>query len=94
MVQIQWHHPEHGIGCLTVIPDGDGRDLVEPRDNCDDEQPTQRFLVEPVGPPEAPDLRLRVADTERCLGVRGEELAEGAELVQGPCSEAARSGSE
>lgn len=89
MVQIQWHHPVHGIGCLTVIRDGDGRDLLEPRDACDDDQPTQRFLVEPVGPPEALGLRLHVADTDRCLGLRGEELGESVELVQGPCSEAA-----
>ncbi|WP_033443022.1 hypothetical protein [Saccharothrix sp. NRRL B-16314] len=31
-MQIQWHHPVHGVGCLTAILDGDGRDLLEPRD--------------------------------------------------------------
>ncbi|MFJ4685140.1 RICIN domain-containing protein [Streptomyces sp. NPDC088789] len=86
MVQIQWHHPKYSVGCLTLLRDGPGRDLIEPRNDCAEDDPAQRFRIEPVGPPAAAHFRLRPAATGQCLAVRDEETAEGAEIVQGRCS--------
>ncbi|MBF6328169.1 helix-turn-helix domain-containing protein [Nocardia transvalensis] len=85
-VQIQWHHPEYGIGCLTVLLDGPGRDLLEPRDDCADDNPTQRFRIDPVGPPAAAHFRIRPTATAQCLALRDHDTADGTEIVQGRCS--------
>ncbi|WP_407565529.1 XRE family transcriptional regulator [Streptomyces sp. 184] len=99
-VQIQWHHPEHGIGCLTALRAGPGRGLLEPRDNCADDDPGQRFRLEPAEPVEptgsaesagrqaTPHFRIR-PDTGQCLALRDEDTAPGAEIVQRDCSDAA-----
>ena len=82
-VQVQWHHPVHGVGCLTVIDSGAGRDLVEPRDDCATFLRAQSFHLDPV----QPNLfRLRLAGTDDCLGPRDEGLEEGVELIREPCS--------
>ncbi|WP_051576291.1 XRE family transcriptional regulator [Streptomyces sp. Tu 6176] len=86
VVQLQWHHPKYGIGCLTLLRDGPGRDLFEPRDDCADDDPAQQFRVEPVGPPGAARFRLRSAATGQCLSLRDQDTEEGAEVVQGRCS--------
>ncbi|MGW4112137.1 RICIN domain-containing protein [Actinosynnema sp. NPDC004786] len=78
----------HNVGCLTAITSGDGQDLLEPREDCDDDRASQQFRFEPSGPPTAGRYRVRIAATDRCLALRGEELGEGVELVQGLCSEA------
>ncbi|MFE5398643.1 helix-turn-helix domain-containing protein [Streptomyces sp. NPDC056568] len=85
-VQIQWHHPDHGIGCLTVLRDGPGRDLVEPRDDCTGTDPAQQFRIEPFGPPAAAHFRVRPVSTGRCLSLRDQNTIVGAEVVQGRCS--------
>ncbi|WBB58666.1 XRE family transcriptional regulator [Streptomyces sp. WMMC500] len=87
-VQIQWHHPKHGIGCLTAMREGRGRGLVEPREACADDDPAQRFHVEAGGRRGATHFRIRLG-TGECLGLRDEETAAGAEIVQAPCSDAA-----
>ncbi|MBM7774682.1 hypothetical protein JOD54_004886 [Actinokineospora baliensis] len=84
-VQFQWHHPVHGIGCLTVIGEGDGKDLVEPRDDCVGDKASQRFTLDPVAPG---IFRLHVTGTETCLSLRDESLTEGTPLVKAPCSHA------
>ncbi|RDI69343.1 hypothetical protein DFR76_101881 [Nocardia pseudobrasiliensis] len=85
-VQIQWHHPKYGIGCLTVLLDGPGRDLIEPRDDCAEDDPAQRFRIEPVGPPHAGRFRIRPDATDECLALRDQDTVENAEIVQGRCS--------
>jgi hypothetical protein len=50
VVQIQWHHPTHDIGCLTLLVEGPARDLVEPQDACADDN-DQEFVIELVPPP-------------------------------------------
>ncbi|MFE9093380.1 helix-turn-helix domain-containing protein [Streptomyces sp. NPDC007264] len=85
-VQIQWHHPKYGIGCLTLLRDGPGRDLFEPRTDCADDDPAQQFRVEPIGPPGAAHFRLRSAATQQCLSLRDQDTGEGTEIVQGRCS--------
>ncbi|MGW1598675.1 helix-turn-helix domain-containing protein [Streptomyces sp. NPDC002343] len=89
IVQIQWHHPRFGIGCLTVLRDGPGRDLLEPRDDCADDDRAQRFRVEPFGPSAAGRFRIRPVVTGQCLSLRDQDTGDGAEVVQGRCSGAA-----
>ncbi|MEU4807211.1 helix-turn-helix domain-containing protein [Actinosynnema sp. NPDC023587] len=89
VVQIQWHHPKYAIGCLTVLTDGEGRDLVEPRDDCSESDPAQRWRIEPVGSPAAAHFRIRPEGTGQCLSLRDQDTVEGAEIVQGRCSGAA-----
>ncbi|MGW3464411.1 helix-turn-helix domain-containing protein [Streptomyces olivaceoviridis] len=86
VVQIQWHHPKYGIGCLTLLRDGPGRDLIEPRDDCADDDPAQRFRVEQIGPPGAAHFRLLPVATRQCLSLRDQDTEEGTEIVQGRCS--------
>ncbi|MFI9507793.1 RICIN domain-containing protein [Nocardia sp. NPDC052566] len=85
-VQIQWHHPTFGIGCLTVLTDGPARDLLEPRHACADDNPAQRFRVEPTGPPAAAHFHLRPALTDNCLSLRDQDTAPLTEIIQAPCS--------
>ncbi|MEW2439628.1 XRE family transcriptional regulator [Streptomyces caniferus] len=86
IVQIQWHHPKYGIGCLTVLLKGPGIDLLEPRDDCADDNRTQQFHIERFGPPDTVHFRIRPVITGRCLGLRHQDTQDGAEVVQGRCS--------
>ncbi|QIS03363.1 XRE family transcriptional regulator [Nocardia brasiliensis] len=85
-VQIQWHHSRYGIGCLTVLTGGPGDNLLEPRDDCSDDNPAQQFRIEPTGPASAARFRIRTTATNHCLALRGQDTADGAEIVQGRCS--------
>lgn len=87
-VQLQWHHPRYGIGCLTLLRDGPGRDLLEPRDDCADHDSAQRFRIEPFGPAAAARFRIRPVATEQCLSLRDQDTAADTEVVQGRCSTA------
>lgn len=89
LVQIQWHHPRDGVGCLTVLPTGPGRNLLEPRDDCAETDGAQQFRVESFGPPAAGRFRIRPAGTGQCLSLRNQDTAIGAEITQGRCSGAA-----
>jgi hypothetical protein len=82
VVQLQWQHPEFNIGCLTVVLDGAARDLLEPRDKCDDNDPAQRFRVERSGG----HFRLHSAIMDSCLGLRAPAAEVGAEVMQGRCT--------
>ncbi|MGV4892162.1 helix-turn-helix domain-containing protein [Streptomyces viridosporus] len=88
-VQIQWHHPKYGIGCLTVLLKGPGRDLLEPRDDCADDNRAQQFRIEPFGPSATAHFRIRPVATGQCLSLRDQDTKDGAEVVQGRCSGAA-----
>lgn len=89
LVQIQWHHPKHGVGCLTVLLTGPGRNLLEPRDDCADSNRAQQFRIEHFGPSALRHFRIRPISTDRCLSLRDQDTASGAEVVQGRCSGAA-----
>ena len=82
VVQIQWHSSEYGVGCLTVLLSGPGRNLVEPRDNCWAVEPAQQFRLERVGN----HFRIRPATSDGCLGLRTPNTNEGAELAQEDCT--------
>ncbi|MGK5442704.1 RICIN domain-containing protein [Micromonospora sp. URMC 105] len=82
--QIKWSHPQHGVGCLTVLTSGSAAGMLEPRNDCAG-GPKQVFRVEPVAAP-LEGYRLRPVHSELCLGIRGDETVSGAELVQEPCT--------
>ncbi|MEU7089233.1 XRE family transcriptional regulator [Streptomyces achromogenes] len=85
-VQIQWHHPKYGIGCLTVLSKGAARNLLEPRDDCADDNQAQRFRIESIGPRATARFLIRPAVTGQCLSLRDQDTEEGTEIVQGRCS--------
>ncbi len=88
-VQIQWHHPETGVGCLTILNEGTGQDLLVPREDCDDDNSDQMFTLEPVSSPDPKKkhIRIRPSNTDnRCLGLRDQDTIAGTEIVQERCS--------
>ncbi|MFD0319334.1 RICIN domain-containing protein [Streptomyces flavalbus] len=80
LYRIQWHHPQEGKGCLTVMNTGPVRGLLEPRNDC--AQGTL-FHLQPFGD----GFRLRVAGSGRCVGVA--DAGEGAEASEQRCGESA-----
>ncbi|WP_432974270.1 RICIN domain-containing protein [Dactylosporangium sp. CA-233914] len=86
---IKWDHPAQGVGCLTVIVDGVGRDLLEPRNDCQAGRPSQLFRVEPAGTTTPVRYRLRPTHADLCLGIKDDDRAAGAEVVEEPCTGAA-----
>ncbi|WP_410576736.1 helix-turn-helix domain-containing protein [Amycolatopsis sp. lyj-108] len=85
-VQIQWHHPESGVGCLTVVNEGLGHDLIEPRDDCDDDGMDQLFTIGAAGPTEEGRFVIRPVGTSQCLGLRDMDTVAGTEVVRERCS--------
>ena len=87
LMHIQWHHPEHGIGCLTVREHGVGGDLIEPWNDCSDSRIPQLFKAEPVAQQDGVSrYRLRVANTGHCVGLRGDTATLGVEAVREYCT--------
>ncbi|NUU24707.1 MAG: RICIN domain-containing protein [Streptomycetaceae bacterium] len=81
---IKWDHPKHGPGCLTVMHSGTGQDLLEPRNDCAEDNLDQLFRVERVH-----DETYRFVSLADgwCVGLRGGVAREGAEAVREPCGE-------
>ncbi|MCP9961532.1 helix-turn-helix transcriptional regulator [Streptomyces somaliensis] len=80
--RIQWHHPDHGKGCLRVLPRGAGAGLLEPHDDC---ARGSRFHIEPSGPRGGGGYVFRV-DGHGCVGIRGSDPSEGAEATVERCT--------
>ncbi|MBO4205178.1 RICIN domain-containing protein [Micromonospora echinofusca] len=84
---IKWVHPQHGIGCLTVINGGPAADMLTPWSDCRDDRLNQLFRIEAVDVPVPGGFRLRPASTEAlCVGIRDNELTPQAEAVQEVCT--------
>ncbi|MFE2751064.1 RICIN domain-containing protein [Actinosynnema sp. NPDC059335] len=82
---IKWEHPsEKVLGCLTVLRSGPARHLLEPWDNCADDNLDQLFRVERVRDQR---YRFRSAGGSACVGLRGGVVREGAEAVREPCAD-------
>lgn len=87
LYRIQWDHPQHGKGCLTLLKHGEFRNMLEPWDDCRAGGTSQLFRIEPVegtgsveGAERAEGWRLRPVEGEAvCVGIRGG--AEEAEAV-------------
>ncbi|WP_037679654.1 RICIN domain-containing protein [Streptomyces griseus] len=86
LYRIQWHHPELGKGCLTVMSSGPVRAMLEPRDDC---AHATLFRLTPVGGERARDYSLRPSTGGRCVGIAGDDTAVGAEAVEERCTGAA-----
>ncbi|MFI8200241.1 RICIN domain-containing protein [Streptomyces sp. NPDC085942] len=84
--RIQWHHPQMGKGCLTVMGADQIKGMLEPRDDC-----TQGtlFRLEPTAADSAGAFRLRPAHNSRCIGILANDTTEGAEAIEEPCTGAA-----
>ncbi|MFF3336821.1 XRE family transcriptional regulator [Streptomyces sp. NPDC002888] len=82
LYRIQWHHPQLGKGCLTVMSSGPVKDMLEPRDDC---AHATLFRLLPVGARNAEKYSLRPVNG-RCVGIAGEDTAVGAEAVEERCT--------
>ncbi|MFJ9032490.1 RICIN domain-containing protein [Streptomyces sp. NPDC102274] len=82
LFRIQWHHPQLGKGCLTIMGKDQIKGMLEPRQNCD--QGTL-FQMEPA----AGAFRLRSSTSGRCIGIVGNDTTQGAEAIEERCSGAA-----
>lgn len=70
LYRIQWDHPEHRKGCLTVLSDGDFRNMLEPWEDCGIGGTSQLFRIESAKGVEG--WRLRPVRGEWvCVGIRG-----------------------
>lgn len=65
---------------------GPVKGMLEPRNNC---AQATLFHLEPVGTTGAKSIRLRSAVTSRCIGIVGNDTAEGAEATEEQCTRAA-----
>lgn len=82
LYRIQWHHPQHGKGCLTVMGADQIKGMLEPRRDC--AQGTL-FRLEPA----AGAFRLRPSTGAGCVGIAGEDTTAGAEAIEERCTGAA-----
>ncbi|WP_328665742.1 helix-turn-helix domain-containing protein [Streptomyces sp. NBC_00322] len=82
LYRIQWHHPQMGKGCLTVMSEDQIKGMLEPRRNC--AQGTL-FRLEPT----AGTFRLRPATSSGCIGIVDNDTTVGAEAIEESCSGAA-----
>ncbi|NJQ01864.1 helix-turn-helix domain-containing protein [Streptomyces zingiberis] len=80
--RIQWHHPQEGKGCLTVITAEPAKGLVEPWDDCDR---STVFRLDPVPGAGPKAFRLHRANSADCIGIAGDETVSGAEATEEPC---------
>lgn len=83
LYRIQWHHPQEGKGCLTVMSTGPARGLLEPRNDC---TRATLFHLETPAADNAGGFRLRPANSSRCIGIASHDTAEGAEAAEEPCT--------
>ncbi|WP_433318046.1 helix-turn-helix domain-containing protein [Micromonospora sp. CA-269861] len=87
MYFIQWVHPVHGKGCLTVREEDPGRNLLEPwnEKDCSASRSKQVFRFEPTGA--APDAyRIRPDRSELCVGLRDDDGDVSAAALVEPCT--------
>ncbi|CAM5673237.1 helix-turn-helix domain-containing protein [Streptomyces aurantiogriseus] len=84
--RIQWHHPQEGKGCLTIMSSGPVKGMLEPRNDC---AQATLFHVEAASADDAAGFRLRPAHSGRCIGMAGDDSTEGAEAVEERCTGAA-----
>ncbi|MFB9717822.1 XRE family transcriptional regulator [Planobispora longispora] len=85
--QIQWHHPVHGVGCLTVDQAWTGAEALIAPAKCTGAA-HQRFLLERSASAGTAGHRLRPVHSGLCVGVLGgaADVDNGAELVQDVCN--------
>ncbi|WP_127506483.1 RICIN domain-containing protein [Actinoplanes solisilvae] len=84
IVEIQWHHPTHGAGCLTVDDAHTGPGALLAPEDCTGAA-HQRYLLDASAPGR---YRLRPVHSGLCVGILGgrAEVNVGAEAMQAGCT--------
>ncbi|MCF3102383.1 helix-turn-helix domain-containing protein [Streptomyces roseoverticillatus] len=82
---IEWHHPAHGTGCLTIRRSAPAKGMLEPWDACSRSNKDQHFHVEPAGAESR--YRLRAEATSQCIGITDGDTRPEAEAVEKPCTD-------
>ncbi|MFJ3887587.1 RICIN domain-containing protein [Streptomyces rubrogriseus] len=85
LYRIQWHHPEEGKGCLTVMSTGPVKGMLEPWDDCSE---ATLFRVAAAAD-DGGGFRLRPVGSSRCIGIAEDDTTVGAEAVEERCTDAA-----
>jgi hypothetical protein len=86
LYRIQWHHPQEGKGCLTVMSTGPVKGMLEPRNDC---ARATLFRLEPTAADSTGEFGLRPANSSRCIGIADNDTAKGAEATEERCTGAA-----
>ncbi|MFI9235591.1 helix-turn-helix domain-containing protein [Streptomyces sp. NPDC053079] len=81
---IEWHHPKHGRGCLTIRRSAPAKGMLEPWDACTRSNKDQHFRVEPAGTESR--YRLRAEATSQCIGITADDTRPEAEAVENRCT--------
>ncbi|MEU1674673.1 XRE family transcriptional regulator [Streptomyces roseifaciens] len=82
---IEWHHPQHGRGCLTIRRIAPAKGMLEPWEACTRSNKNQLFRVEPAGTEAR--YRLRVEATSQCIGINADDTRPEAEAVEERCTD-------
>lgn len=95
--RIQWDHPRHGKGCLTLLSDSEFQHMFEPWDDCKVGGSSQLFRIERAegtgkGTKNAWRLRPGRGDADVCVGMRGGPEEKGAVAVAQGCADATGAG--
>ncbi|WP_257234322.1 helix-turn-helix transcriptional regulator [Streptomyces sp. JV178] len=95
--RIQWDHPRHGKGCLTLLSDSEFQHMFEPWDDCKVGGSSQLFRIERAegtgkGTKGAWRLRPGRGDADVCVGMRGGPEEKGAVAVAEGCADATGAG--
>ncbi|WP_318216900.1 XRE family transcriptional regulator [Streptomyces sp. SCL15-6] len=83
LYHIQWHHPEEGKGCLTVMGSGPVKGMLEPRNDCTH---ATLFRLEAGPDDDAEGVRIRPVTGSRCIGIADDLTTEGAEAIEERCT--------
>jgi hypothetical protein len=83
LYHIQWHHPEEGKGCLTVMSSGPVKGMLEPRNDCTH---ATLFRLEDDPAEGTEGVRIRPATSSRCIGIADDLTTEGAEAIEERCT--------
>lgn len=82
LYRVQWHHPQLGKGCLTVMASGPVKGMLEPRNDC---AHATLFRLLPAGAKDTAGYALRPVGG-RCVGIVEDDTAAGAEAVEERCT--------
>jgi hypothetical protein len=86
LYRIQWHHPQEGKGCLTVMNTGPVKGMLEPRNDCGQ---ATLFRLEATASDPAKGSPLRPANRSACIGIADNDTTAGAEATEERCTGAA-----
>ncbi|CAM5256801.1 hypothetical protein SALBM135S_01598 [Streptomyces alboniger] len=81
--RIQWHHPQHGKGCLAVMGSGPVKDMLEPRENCGQ---ATLFRMETTTVDGVERVQLQPTHISRCIGIVDNDSTPGAEAIAERCT--------